>query len=360
MIAAEQATILICAGGTGGHVFPGLAVAARLKASGARVLWLGTPQGMESRVVPDAGFEFHAVPVRGLRGKGLLRWPVTAWRALRALASCLGLLWHVRPSTVLGMGGYVSGPAGLAAWLARRPLVVHEQNAIPGMTNRWLARVATRVLAAFPCSFPVTVGARVTGNPVRREITAMAAPQPIAADRPLHLLVMGGSLGALALNEGVPAALAQIASDQRPQVRHQAGRGKAEMTRKNYQEHAVEAVVSEFVDDMCEVYGWADLVICRAGALTVSELMAAGVASVLVPFPFAVDDHQTVNARFLTEAGAAHLMPQTELNPEKLSSLLHSLLRDRGHLHAMAQNAYRLAKRDATQSVADVCEELAA
>ncbi|MBT8429102.1 MAG: UDP-N-acetylglucosamine--N-acetylmuramyl-(pentapeptide) pyrophosphoryl-undecaprenol N-acetylglucosamine transferase, partial [Gammaproteobacteria bacterium] len=239
-------------------------------------------------------------------------------------------------------------------------LVVHEQNAIPGMTNRWLARVATRVLAAFPDSFPVTVGARVIGNPVRREITAIAEPRPIDPGRPLHLLVMGGSLGAQALNEGVPAALALLSADQRPRVRHQAGRGKAETTQDAYKACSVEATVSEFLDDMAEAYGWADLIVCRAGALTVSELMAAGKASVLVPFPFAVDDHQTANARFLTQSGAAQMMPQTELDPKSLSVLLRSLLSDRTRLDAMANNAYRLARRDATRSVADVCEELVA
>jgi UDP-N-acetylglucosamine--N-acetylmuramyl-(pentapeptide) pyrophosphoryl-undecaprenol N-acetylglucosamine transferase len=242
----------------------------------------------------------------------------------------------------------------------RTPLVVHEQNAIPGLTNRWLARIATRVLEAFPGSFPAAAGALATGNPVRPEITALPEPAPIPAGRALHLLVLGGSLGARALNEGVPPALARLPEGERPQVRHQAGRGKAEATRALYAAHAVAAEVSEFVDDMAAAYSWADLVVCRAGALTVAELMAAGVASILVPFPFAVDDHQTVNARFLSEAGAARLMPQDGLDAESLARQLRELLSDRARLHLMAQRAYRVAQRDATRRVADICEELAA
>ncbi len=352
--------ITIMAGGTGGHVFPALAVAHELAARGWRVSWLGTPESFESHVVPAQGFELDTVAAYRLRGQGMMNRLLAPFRLLRAMGQAWQVLRRRRPQVVLGMGGFVTGPGGLVSRLMRTPLVVHEQNAIPGMTNRWLARVATRVLAAFPDSFPATVGARVIGNPVRREITAIAEPQPIAAGRPLHLLVMGGSLGAQALNEGVPAALALLSEDQRPRVRHQAGRGKAETTHDIYKARSVEAAVTEFLDDMAEAYGWADLVVCRAGALTVSELMAAGKASVLVPFPFAVDDHQTANARFLTQAGAAQLMPQTELDPKSLSVLLHSLLSDRTRLDAMAKNAYRLAKRDATRSVADVCEELVA
>lgn len=352
--------ITIMAGGTGGHVFPALAVAHELAARGWQVSWLGTPDSFESRVVPAQGFELDTVAAYRLRGQGWANRLLAPFRLLRAMGQAWQVLRRRRPQVVLGMGGFVTGPGGLVSRVMRTPLVVHEQNAIPGMTNRWLARVATRVLAAFPDSFPATVDAQVTGNPIRREITAIGEPQAITFDRPLHLLVMGGSLGAQALNERVPAALAGLSLDQRPQVRHQAGRGKATMTQECYLEHAVDASVSEFLDDMSEAYGWADLVICRAGALTVSELMAAGLASVLVPFPFAVDDHQTVNARFLTQAGAARLMPQAELTPETLTTLLGSLLSDRTQLHTMAMNAYRLARRDATRCVADVCEELAA
>jgi UDP-N-acetylglucosamine--N-acetylmuramyl-(pentapeptide) pyrophosphoryl-undecaprenol N-acetylglucosamine transferase len=240
------------------------------------------------------------------------------------------------------------------------PLVVHEQNAVPGMTNRWLARIATRVLEAFPHSFPVSVGADAVGNPIRAEIAALPEPLPIEAGRRLHLLIVGGSLGAKALNEIVPAAIALLPVERRPEVRHQAGRGKDGATREAYRGQGVTAEVSEFLDEMAGAYGWADLVICRAGALTVSELMAAGLPAILVPFPFAVDDHQTFNARFLTDAGAGHLMPEGQMSARTLSALLDSLLSDPAQLHVMARNSYRLAKRDATRRVADACEELAA
>jgi UDP-N-acetylglucosamine--N-acetylmuramyl-(pentapeptide) pyrophosphoryl-undecaprenol N-acetylglucosamine transferase len=348
------------AGGTGGHVFPALAVAHELAARGWQINWLGTPDSFEARVVPAQGFDIDTIAAYRLRGQGPWNRLLAPFRLLRAMLQAAQVLRRRRPQVVLGMGGFVTGPGGLVSRLLRMPLVVHEQNAIPGMTNRWLARVADRVLEAFPGSFPAAARAQATGNPVRSEITALSAPGPIGEGRSLHLLVMGGSLGAQALNEGVPAALAMIAAAERPEVRHQAGRGKAEATRAAYQAAGVGAAVSEFIDDMAEVYRWADLVICRAGALTVSELMAAGVASILVPFPFAVDDHQTANARFLSRAGAAQLVPQAELRPDTLAALLQSLMTDRTALHAMAGKAYRLARRDAAMRVADVCEELAA
>ena len=354
------ARITIMAGGTGGHVFPALAVAHELASRGWQVNWLGTPDSFESRLVPAQGFELDTVAAYRLRGEGWLNRVMAPLRLVRAMIQAWRVLRRRKPQVVLGMGGFVTGPGGLVSRLLRTPLVVHEQNAIPGMTNRWLARVASRVLEAFPGSFPAATGAIATGNPVRREISALAEPVPIEAQRPLNLLVMGGSLGAQALNRGLPPALAQMPAERRPQVRHQAGRGKVEETRALYQAHAVGAEVSEFLDDMPEAYAWADLVVCRAGALTISELMAAGVASILVPYPYAVDDHQTVNARFLSDTGAARLLPQPALNPESLAGLLGSLLSDRGHLHDMGLTAYRLARRDATRRVADLCEELAA
>jgi len=354
------ARITIMAGGTGGHVFPALAVAHELAARGWQVSWLGTPDSFESRVVPAQGFELDTIASFRLRGQGLMSLLVAPLRMLRALFQAWNVLRRRRPQVVLGMGGFASGPGGLISRVLGMPLVVHEQNAIPGMTNRWLARLATRVLEAFPGSFPATTKAQAVGNPIRAEIASLPEPEPIDQRRTVRLLVMGGSLGAQALNEQVPATLARIDAAERPEVRHQAGRDKLEPTREAYRRHGVEADVTEFLDDMAAAYAWADLTVCRAGALTVSELMAAGLASVLVPFPFAVDDHQTANARFLTEAGAAQLMPQSELNPDSLSALLSSLLTDRTRLHAMAQNAYRLSGRNATRSVADICEELAA
>ncbi len=354
------ARITIMAGGTGGHVFPALAVARELAARGWQVSWLGTPDSFESRVVPPQGFELDTIAAHRLRGQGLLQALLAPLYLLRAMLQAWQVLRRRRPQVVLGMGGFVTGPGGLMSRVLRLPLVIHEQNAIPGLTNRWLARIATRVLEAFPGSFPAAMRAQATGNPVRDDIASLPQPVTIEMDRPLHLLVMGGSLGAQALNEALPGALAKIVAPQRPQVRHQAGRGKAESTRAAYQAHAVNAEVSEFVDDMATAYRWADLVICRAGALTIAELMAAGRAAVLVPYPFAVDDHQTVNARFLTDHGAARLLPQTELTIERLAAVLRGLLGDRAELHALAQAAHRLARRDATRQVADVCEEVLA
>lgn len=354
------ARVTIMAGGTGGHVFPALAVAHELAARGCQISWLGTPDSFESRVVPAHGFALDTVAAYRLRGQGLVERLLAPIRLLRAMGQAWRVLRQRRPQVVLGMGGFVTGPGGLVSWLMRTPLVVHEQNAIPGLTNRWLARVAARVLEAFPGSFPPASGAQATGNPIRAEIAALPEPAAIDPDRPLHLLIMGGSLGAQALNETLPAALALIPSADRPQVRHQAGRGKGGETLSDYQLHGVAAEVSEFVDDMAEAYGWADLVICRAGALTVSELMAAGLPSILVPFPFAVDDHQTVNAGFLADAGAARLIQQHEMDAKSLAELLQSLLSDRTALHVMAQRAYRMARRDATRRVADICEEIAA
>lgn len=354
------ARITIMAGGTGGHVFPALAVACELAARGWQISWLGTPDSFEARVVPAHGFMLDTVPAHRLRGQGLGGRLLAPLRLLRAMAEAWRVLRRRRPQVVLGMGGFVTGPGGLVCSLMRIPLVVHEQNAIPGLTNRYLARIAARVLEAFPGSFPAAFDAQVTGNPIRAEIAALPAPAAIAPDRPLHLLVLGGSQGAQALNEILPAALALISGARRPLLRHQAGRGKAAAAAAAYRERGVDAEVSEFVDDMGGAYAWADLVVCRAGALTVSELMAAGLPSVLVPFPAAVDDHQTVNAHYLTEAGAARLLPQGEMDAQRLADLLQDLLADRAMLHAMAQSAYRLARRDATRRVADICEELAA
>lgn len=354
------AHITIMAGGTGGHVFPALAVAQELAARGWQISWLGTPDSFESRVVPGYGFELDTIEAHRLRGQRLTERLLAPAHLLHAMTQAWRVLRRRRPQVVLGMGGFVTGPGGLVSRLLRTPLVVHEQNAIPGMTNRWLARIAARVLEAFPHSFPANVGARAVGNPIRSDIAALPAPSPIEVGRRLRLLVVGGSLGAKALNEVVPAAVARLPADGRPEVRHQTGRDQDEATREAYRTQGITAEVSEFLDEMAEAYRWADLIICRAGALTVSELMAAGLPAILVPFPFAVDDHQTVNARFLTEAGAGQLMPQSDMTARTMSELLGSLLSDRARLHAMAQRGYRLAKRDATRRVADVCEELAA
>ncbi|MEW6688467.1 MAG: undecaprenyldiphospho-muramoylpentapeptide beta-N-acetylglucosaminyltransferase [Pseudomonadota bacterium] len=351
-----MSTILIMAGGTGGHVFPGLAVADELRGRGWKVVWMGASSGMEARLVPARGYPVEWIRAAALRGKGLaaafllpFHLAVGFWQSARAI-------FRIRPDVVLGMGGYVAFPGGMMASLLARPLAVHEQNAIAGLANRVLAGVADRRLAAFPGALK---SAEWTGNPVRAEIAAIAEPQLRFAARggPLRLLVVGGSLGAQALNECVPRALALIEESVRPVVTHQAGEKHLESLQENYRNEGVKAETMAFIDDMARRYAEADLVICRAGAITVAELAAGGMASVLVPYPHAVDDHQTANARFLADRGAALLLPQARLTPEALAALLRSL--DRAALLAMARKARALGKPEAARAVADACVALA-
>ena len=354
--------VLIMAGGTGGHVFPGLAVAAELRQRQVPVVWLGTAAGVEAHLVPAAGIPLEELSVAGLRGKGLARLVAAPWMLLRACLQAGGILRRLRPRVVLGLGGFAAGPGGLMARLLGVPLCIHEQNAVAGLTNRLLAPLAGRVLEGFPGSFGPGRRAGTVGNPVRPEIAALPPPEQRMAGRsgPLRVLVLGGSLGAQALNRAVPAALARLPGDCRIEIRHQAGRGaKAEEARAAYAAAGVEAEVLEFVDDMAAAYGWADLVICRAGALTIAELAAAGVASVLVPYPHAVDDHQTRNARHLAAAGAAVLVPQDALDPGVLGERIAAWCRDRGALVGMARRARALATVDAAARVADACLALA-
>lgn len=356
-----SATIAVMAGGTGGHVFPALAVAETLRDQGMEVFWIGTRRGMESRLVPAHGFEMEWVRIEGLRGKGLTQLFGAPFRLIAALWQAGRILRRRAPAVVLGMGGFASGPGGLAARALGLPLVIHEQNRVPGMTNQWLARIATRVFEAFPESFPPGRGAIATGNPVRRPIAELPPPRERLAGhgRPRRLLVVGGSLGAKALNETVPAALALIPEEERPQVRHQAGQQTLEIARQAYAAAGVQAEVTPFIDDMAEAYGWADLVVCRAGALTISELAAAGVGALLVPYPHAVDDHQTGNARFLADAGAAKLVPQHDLTAAGLAEHLRGLLQDPAALLAMAEAARARANPDAARRIATACWELA-
>lgn len=353
------ARVMIMAGGTGGHVFPALAVAQDLRARGMDVFWLGTRSGLEGRIVPEAGIPMEWIEVQGLRGSGLMRWLAAPFKLSLAMLQSLKVLRRQRPRVVLGMGGFVTGPGGVMAWLLGIPLVIHEQNAVPGMTNQWLSRIAHRVLEAFPGSFGQQRHAQAVGNPVREDIADLPEPSVRMAERagPLRLLVLGGSLGAQALNETVPAALGLLAQDERPQVRHQAGRDKEQATMAAYEKAGVEADVRPFIKDMAEAYGWADLVICRAGALTISELAAAGVGALLVPYPYAVDDHQTRNAGFLVSAGAAELMSQDGLQPEGLAGRLRELCQSREWVLAMAQAARGLAQPLSARRVADICEE---
>lgn len=345
------------AGGTGGHVYPGLAVAARLRQRGHSVTWLGTPDSFEARVVPTHGIPIEFVHISALRGKGLLRWVALPLHLLRALVDARRALLRVRPQVVLGMGGFAAGPGGIMAWLSRVPLVVHEQNATAGLTNRWLARVAAVVLQAFPDALR---HARTVGNPVRDDIAALPAPAERLAGRsgPPHLLVLGGSLGAKALNGRVPAALALLPHDARPLVRHQGGRS-VEVARAAYRDAGVTAEVSAFIDDMAAAYAWADLVVGRAGASTIAELAAAGCAALLVPFPYAVDDHQTRNAEYLVRAGAARLVQERDLDISRLAGLLTGLLGDRAGLLAMARAARAAAWPDAAGAIAGACEQCA-
>lgn len=373
-MAALNRTLMVMAGGTGGHVYPALAVADALRARGWEVFWLGTRAGLEARVVPAAGIDMVWVSMGGVRGKGVLKKLLLPATLLVAFWQSLVAILKRRPDVVLGMGGYTAFPGGMMASLLNRPLVIHEQNSIGGLTNRVLACLADRVLTAFPKVFthahdkPIPcrhATSEWVGNPVRSDIVALANEQrtdiaattPMAHSGPLRLLVVGGSLGAQALNERVPQALALLPADQRPQVVHQSGRQHLDALRANYAAAGVEAEVRDYIEDMAAAYRDCDFAICRAGAMTVAELACAGVPAVLVPFPFAVDDHQTGNAEFLSEAGAAWLIQQKDLTAEKLAELIGSL--DRASLAAMSGKARALAKPDATAHVADICEALA-
>lgn len=353
---SAQRTLLVMAGGTGGHVFPGLAVARTLREQGWRVVWLGNRNGMEATLVPKHDIPMEFVQFGGLRGKGLVTKLLLPLNLLRAFWQSLGALRRVRPDVVLGMGGYITFPAGMMAALIGRPLVLHEQNSIAGLANKVLAKVADRVLCAFPGALP---GAEWTGNPVRAEVAGLPAPEARYAQRtgPLRVLVVGGSLGAAALNEVVPKALALLPAAERPRVTHQAGVKQIDTLRANYAAAGVEAETVPFIDDMARAYDEADLVICRSGAMTVSEVAAAGVAALFVPFPHAVDDHQTTNAEFLSRQGAALLVQQQDLNPEGLARTLAGL--QRSQLKDMARLARGLAKPDATRRVAEVCAGMA-
>jgi len=348
--------VTILAGGTGGHIFPGLAVGRVLREAGADVRWLGTPHGLENRLVPAAGIELDRVGIRGLRGRGLAGWLAAPFRIARAMFQAGRILRRSRPGCVLSMGGYAAGPAGLAARLLGIGLVIHEQNAIAGWTNRLLRPFARNVCTGFPDALP---GGRVTGNPVRDDILALPDPARRDPNRtgPLRLLVIGGSQGAAVFNQVVPEALARLPRHMRPEVRHQAGR-QLQPAIENYKNVGVEAELAEFVDDMAAAWAWADFAICRAGALTVAELAAAGVPAILVPFPAAVDDHQTANARHLTDSGAGWLMPQSEFTPEALAARIEPL--ERAELRERAARARALSRPEAALDVARACAEVLA
>ena len=349
-------TALIMAGGTGGHIFPGLAVAQALRARGWRVHWLGTPGSMESRIVPPQGFAVEAIDFSGVRGKGLATLALLPLRLLRAFWQALAVVRRVRPDVVLGMGGYVTFPGGMMAVLAGKPLVLHEQNSVAGMANKVLAGVADRIFTAFP---GVLKKGQWVGNPLREAFLAQPAPAARFAGRsgPLRLLVVGGSLGAKALNEIVPQALALMPEAARPQVTHQSGAAQIDALRAHYAAAGVQADLTPFIDDTASAFAQADVVVCRAGASTVTELAAVGAAAVFVPFPAAVDDHQTTNAQFLVQAGGGWLVQQRDLTPGGLAQMLQNM--ERPALVQRAQNAKNMQKTEATAAVVAACEELA-
>ncbi|MEH6492120.1 undecaprenyldiphospho-muramoylpentapeptide beta-N-acetylglucosaminyltransferase [Halopseudomonas sp.] len=351
-------TFLVMAGGTGGHVFPALACARMLRDQGYEVHWLGTRRGIEVDLVPQAGFPIHYIDIQGLRGKGKLDLLKAPFRIARALMQSLKLLAELKPVCVLGAGGYVTGPGGLAAWMRRTPVVIHEQNAVVGTANRLLSRIAKRCCEGFAGSFVADARRRSTGNPVRDEIFQVPALE-WNGDRPLRLLVLGGSLGAMPLNTLLPDALSRLPQAQRPQVVHQCGKQHLLVARDAYQAAGVRADVEAFIADMAGAYEWADLVICRAGALTVCELAAAGRPSFLVPLPHAIDDHQSANARYLAERGGAELMPQAELSGALLAEKLTTYMNQPELLREMAQRAREQATPNATADVVRACLEVA-
>jgi UDP-N-acetylglucosamine--N-acetylmuramyl-(pentapeptide) pyrophosphoryl-undecaprenol N-acetylglucosamine transferase len=354
-------SVLIMAGGTGGHVFPGLAVARELIARGVAVAWLGTQRGIEARAVPasELPIDMEWLSIRGVRGNGVLGWIKFPFSLAAAMWHAYGVMRRRKPGLVLSFGGFVAGPGGLVAWLTRTPLVVHEANAIPGFTNKWLAKFARRVLTGFPVGFSAALRPRHVGNPVRREIAALPEPQARFADRRgrLRVLVIGGSLGARVFNQVIPEAIRLMSPDAQPEMRHQCGRQHLEATTAAYA-GAQHVTVSEFIDDMAQAYAWADLVIARAGAMTVAELSVAGCGSLLVPLPHAVDDHQTVNARYLVSRHAALLVPQPEFTPARAAQVLSDLCADRARVLQMAIAARESLHANAVNAVVDVCQEV--
>lgn len=352
-------TVLIMAGGTGGHIFPALSIARLLQSKGYRTEWLGTARGLEVDVLRDTDIPLHLIDARGLRGKGLFSVLTAPFMIASSILQSLRVIRAVRPCCVLGMGGYVTGPGGVAAKLSGRRLLIHEQNAIAGFTNRLLSRIADTVMEAFPTTFPAATGALLTGNPVRVEISALPLKRDSTASAPLKILVIGGSLGAVAINELVPQALLCFAEQDRPQVWHQVGKNNVESATARYRDAGIalddNCKVVPFITDMAAAYAWADLVLCRAGATTVSEVAAAGLPSILVPLPSAVDDHQTRNAQWLSEADAAVLIAQRDLTAPDLAARCSQFQQDRSVLIKMAAKARALAHFNANELVATQC-----
>ncbi len=351
--------VLMMAGGTGGHIFPGLAVVNALRKNGVDVHWLGTQKGLEAKIVPEANIPLHFISISGVRGKGIKDIVFAPFRLTLAIYQAFRIIRQLKPDVVIGMGGFVSGPGGIASWLLRRPLIIHEQNAKPGTTNKWLAKVAKKVLEGFPNTFKKRDNVVTIGNPIRHEIAALPEPMTrLTQHRDITLLVLGGSLGAQAINQLIPQALAALPLEKRPQVYHQAGEKHYADTVTAYQKAGVTAKIAPFIKDMDHAYSTADFVLCRAGALTVAELCAVGVGAILVPFPHAIDDHQTANANVMVTKGAALLAPQATLTVDKLAALVNELVESPTRRQAMAEAAYLLRQVDATEKVLTICEEI--
>ncbi len=351
--------VLIMAGGTGGHVIPALTIAKQLQIEGIEVVWLGTRHGIEAKLVPEQNIPLHFVAIKGLRGK---RWRSLITAPFKLTVACMQALTTVlktKPNVVLGLGGFASGPGGFAAWLLRKPLIIHEQNAVPGLTNRILAHLAKETLEAFPHTFKKAIKAQCVGNPVRANIIKLQPPnirfQVREQTRQLRVLILGGSLGAVTINEVIPHALTRLNDHKEISLWHQVGERHLAVTQAHYERHQVDVKLSTFIDNMASAYAWADLVICRAGAMTVTELAAAGVAAILIPYPYAVDDHQTRNAKYLAAKGAAIVVQQRQLTADSLARLLRSFLLDRGKLLMMANAAYQLRVNNATEQVVQRC-----
>ncbi|MFD2164974.1 undecaprenyldiphospho-muramoylpentapeptide beta-N-acetylglucosaminyltransferase [Thalassotalea euphylliae] len=354
--------LLVMAGGTGGHIFPGIAVAKALELEGWDIHWLGTANRMEADIVPQQGYKISFINIAGMRNKGWKELIKVPFKLLQSVMQSVKVIREINPDVVLGMGGYASAPGGVAAWLLRKPLVLHEQNAVAGMSNRYLAKIANTVLCAFPNAFKPNVQANVVGNPLRKEMIELEHVVPEQASETKKVLVVGGSLGAKVFNDTVPSAIKQI-QQQQINVWHQTGKGNAEQVNASYEQHGIandRIKVTEFIEDMAQAYEWADVVVCRAGALTVSELAMAGKPAIFIPLPHAVDDHQTKNANYLVQRGAAKLIAQRDFNGTTLAQMLNSLFGSDIVVKNMSKAALDAAHADATTKVAKACKELVA
>jgi len=345
-------TILIATGGTGGHIFPGLAVAAEFKKRGYRVFWLGTKNGMEATLVGETDIPIHYFPVSGIRGKGLLALLKSPVNIVRSLYFAVKYIKELNPNCVIGLGGFVSGPAGLASRLLRKPLVIHEQNALAGTTNRMLAKIASKVLCAFPCNLKK---ATVIGNPVREELESIEKNYAASKTR-VNVLILGGSRGARALNQYVAKAIADAKVSHHIKIKHQCGAGRVEEAITAYKDENVQAEVVPFISDMAQAFEWADFMICRAGALTVSEVASVGLASVMIPYPYAIDDHQTANAKYLEAFGATEIVQETEFSSDKLQTVLSRILGDKKQIVDMSLNAKKAGRHGVAKNFVDICE----